>query len=227
MKKIKYLLILLLIISFKNVSAIDNCTSSEMTRLRELANNVEIKYEDKVEEIWEVNDENATSESFVGVNVVYKLVINNYNSDLKLYIKLNNNEKKIISVEELENKNFYETDNIQIEIYSLTNNLCTDELLRTITIKLPIYNQFYYSHKEECIKYPDFKYCEEFLDLTNVDFDKINAEFEKYLSNQNDVRINNDIKINKYLLIGGIVAIVMIITVLSLWKKNKKKKDDL
>lgn len=228
MKKIKYLLILLLIISFKNVSAIDNCTSSEMTRLRELANNVEIKYEPKIDEI--ASDDSSTIDTIL---VSYRLVVSNLANDLRLYYKSGNNEKKLITMEQLQNETFYEGMNIQFQIYSWTNNLCTDELLRTINIKFPSYSRFYYFHKEECNKYPDFKYCKEFLDISSINFDddidKVEEAYNNYLKDKGVIQVNDDIQVNNYILIVISIAVllIIIISIVLINKKNKKKKDDL
>ena len=67
MKKILFSFSLLLIyFCCLNVSAIDACTTSEMTRLRELANNVNFSYQ------YSVEDELESDEKVVGY---YKLQV--------------------------------------------------------------------------------------------------------------------------------------------------------
>ena len=49
---------------------------------------------------------------------------------------------------------------------------------------LPVYNYFYYYNKDKCLEYSDFKYCKEFLDTSNLDYDQIETEFNEYIEAQ-------------------------------------------
>ena len=224
MKKIKYLLVIVLFFICRNAYAIDDCSTSEMQRLKELANNVDIKYETKIEEVM--------NQSVVeDILVSYSLKIANYNDDLRLYYKLGNEEKKLTTVQELESLIFYEGNNIQIQVYSWTNNLCTNEILRTITLKLPMYSRFYYLHKEECSKYPDFKYCKEFINSSSLNFDddidKVEEAFNNYKKNNNVISVDDDIKVNSYYLIGAgaLLLMLLVISIIIINIKRRKKND--
>lgn len=225
MKKVKYLILICFFCMIKNVYAVDDCSTTEMARLRELANNVEIKYDYKVNE-YDTGDENEKDLVFI-----YNLKLSNDNSDLKYYYYLlTADSKKEITPQELESMDFYEGQVINVQIYSWTDNYCTNELLRTIKIKIPVYNRFYHYHKEECEKYIDFKYCKEYLENNLLDIDEIEELFEKYKKNnpvneaskKNDV--NSFIKNNKnyFILGGGVVALLAIITGIIVIVKKRK-----
>ena len=216
MKKILFSFSLLLIyFCCLNVSAIDACTTSEMTRLRELANNVTFNYNYKIEYESEEDEELWMSYSFE---------ILNYNDDLKVYL---NDQSNLIDVNTFQNQEFSRGENITFYIYSYTDNLCTDELLRTIDVKLPVYNTYYYFNKERCEGYPDFEYCKEFMDVSEYSFSEIDEMFQKYVDGDNIIDLITDDNYRLYFIFGGIGLILVIIIVCFIFIKRKRKKDDI
>ena len=216
MKKILFSFSLLLIcFSYINVSAIDACTTSEMTRLRELANNVKFNYNYKIEYESEEDEE---------LWMAYSFEILNYNDDLKIYL---NDQSNLIDVNTFQNQEFSRGENITFYIYSYTDNLCTDELLRTIDVKLPVYNTYYYFNKERCEGYPDFEYCKEFMDVSEYSFSEIDEMFQKYVDGDNIIDLITDDNYRLYFIFGGIGLILVIIIVCFIFIKRKRKKDDI
>ena len=215
MKKILFSFSLLLIyFCCLNVSAIDACTTSEMTRLRELANNVNFSYQHYIDA--EFEEEENVYDHFL-------LQVLNLDDDLRIYYRDANNELVYLSQEELEATEYYSGKRV-FYVYSYTDNLCTDELLRTITLDLPVYNSYYHYNQDRCSEYPDFEYCEEYKDIKEVRFEDIDNEFEDYISSLRVDEFIDTVKDNYiYIVIGGvlIIAIVVIIVV----KKHKAKKN--
>ena len=160
MKKTKkVLLIIIAVITFtiyKNVFAIDACTNSEMERLRELANNVEFKTN---------YDFDIVDKDMKKIYLNYTIEFINLDDDLKISYKVNNGETIELEPGVKSIKNLGPDNKITISIYSYTDNLCTERLLRTKTINLLPYNDYYYFNKEKCQEYPEFEYCQEFIRL--------------------------------------------------------------
>ena len=74
MKKVKYLLLIIFILLYTDVKAINNCSNDDMNRLRNLANNIEFKQELVLDNLDE-DDKELTDY----VDVSYKLsIINSY-----------------------------------------------------------------------------------------------------------------------------------------------------
>ena len=118
---------------------------------------------------------------------------------------------------------------LKFSIYSYTTNKCTDNLLKTITIELPYYNDYYYYNKNKCLEHQNFTYCKEFLDTSDITFSEIDKLYDDYLKEDNIV--NKITKSDKFIyIISGIriLAIVSIVIIVIKNNKNKRnKKDDL
>ncbi len=206
-----------------NVYAVDvpACTDSEMTRLKEIANNVKFKTN---YEIIEASEENHEIEVFYNIEIV------NFDKNLKIhYTSKYDTEEEIIKSNTSKISNMLDGDSVTFKIYSYTTNLCTDEILKTVTVKLPSVNPYYYFNKEKCDNNPNFKYCKEFMDF-DADFDTIDKEFEEFLnpSNNNSSGSNEHNNKNNVILwvISGVVLIILVsITTFIIIKK--KKNDDL
>ncbi len=220
MKNIKCLFLLFLFFISLNVKAIDSCTTDEMKRLKELANNVEIKYEYEI-----ANEYKAESEDEQDyVKIMYKLKVFNFNEDLRFVLAYDNEQLDVKNASELENFDFYEGDKITIKIYSYTINNCINKLLKSEKIEFPYYNQYYYRHKDFCQSHSDFEYCEEFLKKTNELSDE---EIDKLFQKEDKIETNDNpiLKKNNYLLIMIIALIAFIlIVIITIIKKRKKNK---
>ncbi len=210
--------ILLIIVSFFisiNVYATDACTTSELNRLKELANNVQFK---KNYRIIEDKEENA-------IDVMYNIDIINYDKDLRIFYKTQYDDEETEVFQREDNiGDFSPTENVTFYIRAFSNNDCITKLLKSVTIKLPAYNEYYYFHKEKCDTYPDFKYCSEFLD-TELSDEEIDKLFDEYL--KKDEKTDNEKKEFNYIyiVILGVLLLLTIIVVVII--KNKRNKDDL
>ena len=119
-----------------NVYAITECTTEEMNRLKELANNVEFKYD------YVILDEFEDKKT---LDVYYTFNIFNYDKDLKIYYQTEYSDEKVfLSNDNTEELRVYQGKKIDFYIYAYTTNLCTSELIKKTTITLPYYNTFYY-----------------------------------------------------------------------------------
>ncbi len=221
MKKI-IIFVITFLISF-NVYAIDipACTDSEMTRLKELANNVEFKRNINITE--QELDEDTTE-----LYVTYDITIANFDKDLKISYKNNVMGENTITSETTTIKGLNEDNTITFSIYAYTNNLCTNNLLKTVTVKLPTYNSYYYYNKDKCQTYPNFKYCKEYLDLGDLYYEDIDDMFDEYIKERTSVPVqDNKLANNIVYLIGGGVIILLAIIITIIIIKKKKNKDDL
>lgn len=218
MKIFKFLFMIFLSFIVINVNALEDCTSSEMERLTELANNVKIDYSYTIEE-----------SDYQDVLLIYDIKIHNLNDDLKIYYQVENNSDKIlINNNQPTLEGYGEGETLTFSIYAYTTNRCVNKRLRTITVTLPVYNDYYYINKDKCSEYPDFKYCQEFMDNKELAIEEIDIKFEEYINDLKKDEIKNHFKMNYiYYGLGIIVLIVLIIVIIVLKRQKNKKKDDL
>lgn len=210
------MLSLFLITSLK-VNAYEACTTSEMERLKELAKNVEFKPSYEI---------SSVDEEFESVEVNYKVEIVNFDSDLKIQYTSKYEEEGTLKSDTKEIENLADGDKLTFKIYSYTTNLCTDEILKTVSLELPKVNDYYYFNKEKCEANKDFKYCKEFMDTDDLDFEDIDKEFEDYLNPGID-EIISKLDQKTFIYIGIGVGIIVIVGTLVIVMLKKKKKDDL
>ncbi|MBQ8471958.1 MAG: hypothetical protein IJ501_00475 [Bacilli bacterium] len=224
MKKIIYCSIFILIFfNSLNTLALDECTNDELKRLKELANNVEFqtKYEFASDLIIDSEDEKR-------VYIDYSINILNFSDDLKIVYKVNDSDPSYtLTSKENIIDNLAPKNKITFYIYSYINNLCTDELLKTKSITLKSYNDYYYFNKEECEKYPNFKYCEEFMDIEERSFDEIDELFSEYKKDMKKDDFKEIKDSSLYLIIGIILIILVIMIVVIKLVKNYKKKEEI
>lgn len=220
MKRIIYLIsILCVLVSIPKVNALDECSTSELKRLKELANNTEFKYEYEI-----VDDGMYDDLEIVSKNALYTITGYNLSGELKykvvdrgeLYFTTNNS---VI-------KNFLNGSTVKIEIRAYTKNLCSGKLIKTVTIKLPYFNPL--SLNEECNEYKNFKYCQEFGKF-NLNHTEFLDELEKYKNGlDNGDNLGDDIKDEnssylKYIVF--ILVILIILVMIIIFARRKRKKD--
>ena len=200
-----------------NVYAIEECSTSKMERLKELAQNISFKTSYEVDDV---------DNEFKSIHTSYSVQIMNFNEDLSIhYTSFLDSEEKIVKSDTTTISNLDAGDKITFKIYSYTTDLCTDEILKTVTLDLPKLNSYYYFNQEKCDKNPEFKYCTKFMDTDLIDFDAADEEFEEYLKPSiSKVFDNPNNKV--FLYIGISVGVLVIGTVVFLIIK-KRKKDDL
>ena len=166
MKKIKYLLPIILLLLTLNVKADEKCQTSEYSRLKELAQKIEFDYD------------------YILVDGVANFSIKavNLNSDLKViiiedYYRDKYKEFKDNSTHIATLNGFKSGERVAVTIKAFVPNWCSGTTLLTKTVKLPYYNYFY--DENECKGNEDFKYCKVLLD-SNITQDTFNKEFEIY-----------------------------------------------
>ena len=220
LKKLIYTLVICMISFYTtNVFAINECTNEEKSRLQELANNIKIKYDYKLRE-------DIIDGEVLEIEPIYKLKMLNSNADLRYEYKFaEESEKKAIRDYEIGDLEVYEGDVIDFYIYSYTNNLCTNQFIKKIRVVLPTYNRFYYFNKEDCLEYSDFKYCQEFMDISNLDYEQLEAEFSEYIDNQKKENESNFFKDNLVYIIISILVLVIIAVVIIILRQKKKHED--
>ena len=79
-----------------------------------------------------------------------------------------------------------EVKNYKIEVYA-TDSSCVDDVIRTINIQIPRYNVF--STYSQCLEYPDYYYCSEFVSSSNIserEFYKGIEDYAKRLEAEKD-----------------------------------------
>ncbi len=111
-------------------------------------------------------------------------------------------------------------ENIAYGIYSNDAN-CKDELLLTKYVTLPFYNSF--SAIEDCIDYPEFKYCQKWMNTDEITQDHFEQEFDKYtdkIFEENELKQNETNILKEFfdqnktwviITISGIVLIILLI----------------
>lgn len=219
MKKVIYLPLIMICLSIINVKALEECTTSELARLKELANNVRITYDYKID-VFEDDED-----SFL---VNYDINIINTNEDLKISYQSNIDDKVVMLKEGEETiTGFYQGETLIFKVYAYTANKCVDKLLRIMTVNLPMYNRYYYFNKDTCREYPEFKYCKEFMDTQNLSFQTINEKFDEYKKELAIKNVSNMLKNNFYYIIAGIVIIIAIVLFFIIRKHKMKKDADL
>jgi hypothetical protein len=209
MKKIFYILIIVLLGSYLNVLA-NTCTSSELTSLNEIANNIKINYEvietkktidnefefdintDEVSSGEEDDlgmEENTPSTIDITIESL-KITVYNLNKDVFLIqTDDKSSDKKTITYNDtVEGKYVIETDNIEdyinykFEVYSNLST-CDTTLIKTITYTKPKLNPN--ADYQICIDNPTVPACQRYITKdTGVSEDKIVDYVNNYLNTQ-------------------------------------------
>ncbi len=217
MKKIKYILLVLLLVLAVNVNASSNCESKELARLKDIAKKVEFDYTYKLENgkaIFAINAVNLNKELKV-------LIIDNYYESK--YKEFADNSSHTATI-----NNFEGGSKVTITMKAFVPNWCSGETLLTKIIKIPYYNDNY--DEEKCKGHEDFKYCKLLVDK-KLSQEEFNKQYETYLKNheKNEKPINNDTENNNqlYFIIGGSVLVIVLTTFLVMSIVKRKKKNSL
>ena len=216
----KYKYYLLIIITFmlslmNNVYA-EDCDSTDIKRLRVLANDVDISYE--------YNDDIYDDDGFL-IYDTYKVVISNLSDELYVIESKTNLDLRNYSVNDgsITIDRLY-SGNKSFKIYSRN---CSNKLLKTYSIKLPKFNN--YSTDPNCEGHENLDICQKFYDSSNVDYyefmEMINNSDNKDTDDNKSKDENKYIKFIKdnyiYISIGGGVLIIIIIVLIILRHKKR------
>ena len=211
------------------------CTAMQLGELRELAANIKVTYVPitKIVETPEDIETGATSYTakFIDIKV--------YNMHSKLYLEVKNDDgySAIATINDLASDGSvtFRQDMVNRKInYTFTIKSseygCDNEELRKVKLSLPIYNA--YSQLDICSDIPDYYLCQEFV-TTPVDgatfYDKVDAYKAKLLEQGEEQEGDNTGVINKtfanaskykYLIVGVIVALGVVITVVIIKRKE-------
>ncbi len=240
MKKRNKLLIMLflLFVGITSVRAEESvCTPSQLSKLRSAAANVKVTYM-PVTDVGTVNQGNGEVDSSA---LTYRyLDVKIYNVSEELYVQVNNGNQKwsfnsndimadgsITIRQPASSTNTY---NYVFEIVSYRYG-CSLETLRTIRLTLPKFNV--YSDLEICQDIPDYYLCQQYTTYSvdgSTFYNKVDEyktkllalEEEKISEENNSVITNSLSKISKYkyLVVGIIVVIGVVLTVIVLKKKG-------
>lgn len=241
-KKIKIIIgVFLVFMCAMNVYADEVCESSELTRLRKLAEKVDFSYDYEIKELTTpngvVNKYLEYSINAINLNPELQVVVgNNYHTNNVPEFKGDNSGKATLN-------GFAEGEKVKITIYAYVANACSGKKITTKTINLPYRNKYHdsdecrtstdyeYCRKDNTRNFCDlmqkFKYCQEFLDEP-VTQEKFNSKLNEYLNSNPQTRYKiTFVESNKYLIpmiVGGIVIIGIGIYLIIKRKKNKKTK---
>ena len=217
MKKLKYLLLIMVVLLSVNVQATGpECEKEEQTRLKELAKKVEFDYDYKL-----VNDK-----------AVFSITAMNLNDDLKVliiddYLSFNYKQFKDDGTHKGTLSDFSSGERVVVTIKGYVANWCSGKTVLTKTVKLPYYN--YYYDAEKCKGNEDFKYCKQLIE-SNITEESFDNEFALYLKNKEtkSSEVEEETKNSTliYIIIGivsGILAIGAIVMIIS----NTRKKNSL
>lgn len=227
MKYIKLLLLLTLFFCI-NIEVNAACDPNVLKDLKEIAKKVEFSYDYTVRT--ETNSDEGTfiivDFDIMAVNLnenIKTLIIDDYYMDDYKEFKYNKSKQYTL-------KGFSSGEKVNVTFKAWVNNECAGETVYTKTISLPYYNTF--RDREECILYPDFKYCKDEIVNSLISNNMFMNEFEKYLNNdKNDEVIEENPKTEKnyseYIglaIIVIIIAMAIMLIVLKIVKERKKKE---
>lgn len=220
MKKIKYVLLILLVTLSINVRAADNCDSKELKRLKELAKKVEFDYDYKL-----VNDE-----------AVFSISATNLNEDLRVLIIENYYEDKYREFKGETSASldgFKSGERVVVTIKGFVANGCSGVTVLTKTVKLPYYN--YYYDWNRCSGNENFKYCKYLLDanITKEEFDKqfelfMNKKIEGYNKESETENVSEKRKFdNIYFVIVSIAILLIVLSIIIIRVRKIRNRNKL
>ena len=190
-----------------NVKAV-TCGYEEKAKLNNEIANVKTNYEIK-ERILD-KSEYSIPDSLVGTeyeeNYVAKtdyISVNVLNLTENMYVDVTNdydNAQKIYQYSDTTNGNlsfdWYEVKEIvtyTIKVYTSNTTGCSGELLKTLTVKLPRFNE--YSDYSICENFPDYYLCQRYVTYEKVEFDsfasRMATEIEKKYQEENEEKENS------------------------------------
>ena len=216
MKKIWYILFIIIMLFTFNVKASDDCDSKEFARLKELAKKIDFDYDYKL-----VNDKAVFSVSAYNLNSDLRvLIIEDYYSDKYKEFKDNATHTATLN-------NFEAGTKVTITIKGFVANWCSGKTILTKTVKLPYYN--YYYSEELCKGHEDFKYCKQLIE-SNISKEQFDKQYQEYLKRTptptNIIEDKPETDMTLYFIIGGgVLALILIVLLVRyiIIRRNKNK----
>ena len=205
MKYVKYCIMFMIGMGILPLVTHAECSYERQAELSRIAGNVQFNYE------YDLNQE-----------LMIETTISNVMPDIVVV----DNESTVFTNFESK-KRYYGGETIRYDIYSKDTSCGTDSLL-TKYVNLPTFNQF--SLLDECIKYPDFGYCQMWGDfgISYETFKKELSKYEKKLEANNKTKNEGEkfslmvfFEENKVMIILMLIVLVMLIGLFIL--KTKKE----
>lgn len=245
MKKYKLLIIFMMMFVFCGKVYADDgstCSAANLNELKMMAANVKVSYVPN-----EIKKETgASGEHGITYETIKVLDVKIFNLTSKLYVQVTSGGNKLTGDEHLVSLKDVASDGAatirqpaqkepityNFKIYS-DNYGCSNKVLRSFSLTLPRYN--YYSTMETCQDIPEFYLCQEYttfaIDGTTF-FEKVDdyksklsdepKDSEGITSEGSDI-VSDTISLvskNKYIIVGVIVALGVVITIIILKKKR-------
>lgn len=246
MKK-KMLFLLIILVSFLFIGKVnaeenaDTCSASQLSELRSMAANIKVSYVTG-EELEKIND----PETGATTGRKYYVYIKIYNINSRMRVRVTTSGKGVVpstydvGASDVDNDGVItlrqpaSDANIEYEftVYAVYGN-CTSKTLRTVRLTVPKFNM--YSELDICSDVPDYYLCLQYTTY-NVDgatfYDRV-EEYKNKLSNQviageNESatsalsRTMSSISKYKYLIVGIIVTIGVVVTVIVVKRKKRE-----
>lgn len=234
MKKMMFIFILFVLLSISKVNAA--CKLEDQVKINNAAGAVnasasrlEYNYDDHDDEY----DEDMTVTSYTGVIYVYNLTrdiyfeisddttkeIYTYDDDVNGAVAVSTGSMAVVK-------------NYNIAIYP-TDKTCGTAPVRTIQVTLPRYNE--YSTSSYCTDYPNYYYCQQFLNAGIIKYDDFMSGLNEYAkthkkeeeTRKEGILENTVMFIKKYwCFIVIIICIIIGITIfIKRYKDEKRKKE--
>lgn len=207
MKRIRYLMFVLLCAFLSPLVIKAQCTDQRMAELNKIAGNVQVSYYYDLDESGEP---------------VFHVVVSNITDDIYVsYVTLGGLEDEIIrGTQEIVLDTYDGTDRI-FSIYSNDPN-CIDSKLTDKHLNIPTYNSL--SQEQVCKIQPNFEYCKTWLN-TSISLEQFNEEYEKAYKNvsiDNIKQEKKDINFSFLPIVLVIFTFLIIIICVILFFRRKK-----
>ena len=212
-KQIKYVIFALMCMCVTPLITHAECDYQRKAELSRMASNVQFSY---------TYDENIDFTVNI-TNIIDDIYVSYFNPGTLSNKILNGVGEKSI--------NIVSGTSLKFEIFS-NDSGCKDDLLLTKYITVPFYNSF--NSYDECQMYPNFKYCQLWLNtsITNEQFDNAFKQYISVIEKKKKVnKIDNSIinKIvtffqeNEYMIIYGLILIIIFVVSIVIIRFMRRK----
>ena len=206
----KYLIIIFIFMITLNVNA--TCYSDDLKLMKEQVSGIEFKKNYTLD----INKDEKK------VTTYYTISIINKDSSFKYQYRLLK-DKNYIDISDKEEFGTFEGGN-KVIVNILGSGECSNTIIKSRTVDLIPYNSLYYFNKDTCQKYPDYRYCEEWINTLNISQETFNKNLDIYINQLNKKNKDKfDIKEFLSLLVKIIISIIIIIVVVIFIIKKTKK----
>ncbi len=236
-KRIYFLTLFVLFMAFTIKVNASTCSNERIIELSALANNVQVSYEPYDDETTYFNP--LFEEEDTKVVPSFYITIYNLTDGLNAYVQRKDTNQTIVMTSDntdtdgvvyIDTGEAYKTKTVDVLIRSDDSN-CQDEILKSTTITLPMYNRFYFY--KPCEENPEFEMCQEF---TTNDYSNISdSMFSEKLNTYKEEKAEEERKqkslwykitsfLNKYKwIIIGIIAIIIAIVIIIIIRRKKSR----